>query len=363
MTPNFPSATAPPRILYVDDDVVLGRLVSRDLVRNGFAVMSATDGNTAIALLKTTEFDLVVLDHYMPEQDGLDILAQISREIPQPPPIVYLTGSQDGHVAVAALKAGAADYVIKSVDGDFLDLLRTAIHQAIEQKRLRRERLAAYQALEAANSRLEALVERQSVLLREMNHRIANSLALVGSLVRLQMNAVTDAAARSALSDTQHRLAAIMQVHLRLYTSADVEKTDLSEYLRGLLAELERSLTAAEGRHRLILETMPVVVETDRVVPVGVIVTELVTNALKYAYPPGTAPGEIRILLRHDTAQNKLLLTVEDDGIGLGDDALTAGTGLGQQVIDAMAVSLDARVTIDHNHAGARIAVAFPAQI
>ena len=61
MTPDSPSATAPPRILYVDDDVVLGRLVSRDLMRNGFAVMSATDGNTAIALLKTTEFDLSLI--------------------------------------------------------------------------------------------------------------------------------------------------------------------------------------------------------------------------------------------------------------------------------------------------------------
>ncbi len=193
-----------------------------------------------------------------------------------------------------------------------------------------------------------------------MNHRIANSLALVGSLVRLQMSGITDAAARSALMDTQHRLAAIMQVHRRLYTSADVENTDLSEYLRGLMAELERSLTASEGRHHLILQTVPIILATDRVVPVGVIVTELVTNSLKYAYPEESCAGEIRILLRQGDADNTLLLTVEDDGVGLDEATTVNGTGLGRRVIEAMAISLDAQITIDPHHHGARITVTFP---
>ncbi|MBL8698180.1 MAG: response regulator [Alphaproteobacteria bacterium] len=355
-----PPPSPAPRILYVDDDVALGRLVARDLERNGFAVTSATDAAKAMELLRASEFDLVVLDHYMPGQDGLDTLAQIQSEIPVAPPVVYLTGSQESRVAVAALKAGAADYMIKSAEGDFLDLLRTAIHQAIEQTTLRRERAAARIAIEAANRRLETLVERQAVLLREMNHRIANSLALVGSLVRLQMSAISDGAARSALADTQHRLAAIMQVHRRLYTSADVEKTDLSAYLRGLLAELERSLSGTGGHHRLSLETVPVVLATDRVVPVGVIVTELVTNALKYAYPDGHGPGEIRIRLRRAESCDDLVLSVEDDGVGLGDDEAAAGTGLGRRVIEAMAVSLEARIEIDNGHRGTRITLTFP---
>lgn len=351
----------PMRILYIDDDVALARLVARDLVRHGYVVTSATSAPTAMAILRESAFDLVVLDHYMPEQDGLATLAQIHAEIENPPPIVYLTGSQESRVAVAALKAGAADYVIKSVEGDFLDLLRTAIRQAIEQTVLRRERAAAQAAIAAANQRLEALVERQAILLREMNHRIANSLALVGSLVRLQMSAITDESARNALMDTQHRLAAIMQVHRRLYTSAEVEKTDLGEYLKGLLAELERSLTDRASKPRIELDTVSVVLATDRVVPVGVIVTELVTNAIKYAYPDDAPAGTVRVALRPAADGEALELVVEDDGVGLGDGPHASGTGLGRRVIEAMSISLDATITIDPDHRGTRVVVRFPA--
>ena len=359
-----PEALPPPtklRVLYIDDDVALCRLVSRNLTQHGFVVTTATNAHLAMNLLRSSEYDLIVLDHYMPEQDGLETLAQINREIRHSTPVVYLTGSQEGSVAVAALKAGAADYVIKSVKGEFLDLLHNAIRQAIERLNLRREREVAHRAIEDANHRLEALVERQAVLLGEMNHRIANSLALVGSLLRLQISTVNDESARHALTDTEHRLAAVMQVHRRLYRSVDVEKIELSEYLRGLLAELEQSLTGTEGRHRLLLEATQATVATDRVIPVGVIVTELVTNAVKYAYPAEDASGQIRILLRRDSADSKLMLTVEDDGVGLGNALATNGSGLGRRVIDAMAVSLDARVIIDQKHRGVRVTVAFPA--
>jgi two-component sensor histidine kinase len=211
----------------------------------------------------------------------------------------------------------------------------------------------------AANRRLAALVEQQAALLREMNHRIANSLALVASLVRLQAAAVTDGAARAALADTQHRLAAVMQVHRRLYTSADVERTDLSEYLRGLLEELQRSLSSEARRHRIVLQAVPVVISTDCVVPIGVIVTELVTNAVKYAYPPPTTPGEVRIVLRHDGSAERLRLIVEDDGIGFAAGQTAIGTGLGRKVVEAMASSLCAEVRVDHAHRGARIEVGF----
>jgi two-component sensor histidine kinase len=355
---DAPNGTGKPRILYVDDDVALVRLVARDLIRHAFAVTSATNVRMALDLMQTARFDLVVLDHYMPGQNGLEMLEEMGRAFPDPPPVVYLTGSEDSQLAIAALKAGAADYVIKTVEGDFLELLRTAIRQAIEQVQLRREREQAHAAVTAANRRLAALVEQQAVLLREMNHRIANSLALVASLVRLQAAAVKDVAARDALADTQHRLAAVMQVHRRLYTSADVERTDLSEYLRGLLEELQRSLSSEARRHRILLQTVPVIVSTDCVVPIGVIVTELVTNAIKYAYPTPAAPGEVRIALRRH-GERSLQLVVEDDGIGFADGQTAIGTGLGRKVVEAMASSLNAEVRIDRAHRGARTEVTF----
>ena len=212
------AASGRPRLLYIDDDEGLCRLIARGLARRGFEVATACDGRGGVAAAARGGFDVVAVDHYMPGQDGLETLGQL-RALPSPPPVVYVTGSDESRVAVAALKAGAADYVVKSTADDFQDLLASALGQAMAQVRLRRERDAAEHALAEANTRLEAVVARQAALLREVNHRVANSLQLIASLVHLQAGALEDEAARAALRDTQSRIAAVMQVHRRLYTT------------------------------------------------------------------------------------------------------------------------------------------------
>ena len=154
-----------PRVLYIDDDAGLCRLVARSLERRGFEVECLQDGTEALERIGSGRFDVVAIDHYMPGQLGLDSLAQL-RALPEPPPVVYVTGSDEISIAVAALKAGAADYVIKSALEDFPTLLASAFEQALSQMELRRDKEAAEAALRSANERLEAIVSRQSVLLR-----------------------------------------------------------------------------------------------------------------------------------------------------------------------------------------------------
>src|SRR5471030_3231952 len=135
--------SAPPaRILYVDDDAGLCRLVQKDLERQGYVVEIATDGAGGVARIAQGGIDVVALDHYMPNQDGLETLA-IIRNLVEPPPVIYVTAMQEGQVAVAALKAGAADYVAKDVQGEFLVLLQRAIDIAFEAVVLRRAKEAA----------------------------------------------------------------------------------------------------------------------------------------------------------------------------------------------------------------------------
>ena len=354
MTP--PAAGERPRLLYIDDDSGLRSLVRRTLERRGFDVSLAADGAEGLAIAATHRFDVVAVDHYMPGQDGLATLTQI-RDLPAPPPVVYVTGSDESRIAVAALKAGAVDYVVKSGSEDFQDLLANAIGQAVDQARLRRERDAAQQALGEANARLEAVVAHQAVLLREVNHRVANSLQLIASLVHMQAAAVEDPAAQDALRDTQARIAAIMQVHRRLYTSDDVQSVDMHDYLTGLVSELQHSL-AADGEARPIrLNAAAVRLNTDKAVSLGVVVAELVTNAFKYAYPAGQE-GEVRVALEAGAGKT-LRLVVEDDGRGMDGHATPKGTGLGQRVIAAMARSLGSHVEFDPAHRGARAMLAF----
>ena len=346
-----------PRLLYVDDDEGLCRLVARALGRRGLDVETCTDPREAAGRLRAAPVEVVVVDHYMPGQDGLETLAQIAA-LPDPPPVVYVTGSDESRIAISALKAGATDYVVKTGSDDFTDLLFTAVRQAIEQQRMRRGREAAEQSLKETNARLEAVVERQQVLLREVNHRVANSLQLVSSLVHMQAAALHPGEAREALKDTQARISAIMQIHRRLYTSDDVERVDMGEYLRGLVFELEHSLPVVGAERAIRLDAAPVQLATDKAVSVGVIVAELVTNAYKYAYAPDRA-GEIRVRL--EETGPRVNLVVEDDGDGMADGGAPKGTGLGRKVIAAMAASLASRVEFDPAHPGVRAHLAFDA--
>jgi two-component sensor histidine kinase len=341
------------RVLYIDDDEGLRRLVAKALERRGYQVTLAADGPEGVRLAAESPFDLIAVDHYMPGQDGLTTIKQL-QALPDPPPIVYVTGSEESRTAVAALKAGAVDYVVKTVGEDFFDLLANTFIYALRQVRLRRANEQAEQALRASNERLKAL-------LGEVNHRVANSLQLVSSLVRLQAGAVTDPAAQAALLDTQRRIQAVAQVHRRLYTSEAVETVDLADYLGALVEEL-RETYAADNR-RLVLAAEPIRVSTDQAVSLGVIVNELVTNACKYAYLP-QADGDVRVTLSRDGEH--ALLVVEDDGCGLpegfGDDqSAPTGTGLGAKVMAAMATSLRSDLEIDRGHSGVRAKLRFSA--
>lgn len=332
------------RVLLIDDDAGVRRLATRALARRGYDVTPAESGAEGLALAEDGTFDLVSVDHYMPGMDGLETLGRL-RALPGAPPVVYVTGSEEGRVAVSALKAGAADYVVKTVGEDFFDLLAASFGQVLGRAALERGKAAVEEELRASNARLEAL-------LGEVNHRVANSLQMVTAIIRLQSGALADEAARAALDDTQRRIDAIAQVHRRLYTSGDVQSVDMRDYLEALVGEIAGSWSTPACPRAMLVRADPIRLPTDRAVSLGVIVTELVTNACKYAYPVDQ-PGEVRVALTRE-GEDRFLLAVEDDGRGMGDDAAPRGTGLGTRLIRAMAQSLQSAVEYDPAHGGVR---------
>jgi len=338
------------RLLYIDDDRGLSRLVEKELGRHGYAVTCASDGDAGLEILlaRAADFDVVALDHYMPGREGLDVLPEIIA-LENPPPVVYVTGAQEGRIAVVALRAGAADYVIKDVSEDFTALLRNALEEAVSRRRLQRENDEAHEQVRLARDRAEAM-------LREVNHRVGNSLQLVSSFMSLQLRHLADEGARAALKEAQARIEAVAHVHRRLYTSGDLSTVAMDEYLAGLVEELGKSVGPGDSSPTITLQALPMRVSTDQAVSLGVVVTELVTNAVKYAYAPGRG-GEIRVILIPD-ANGRALLTVEDDGPGLG-NGLPKGTGLGGKIIMAMATGLRSTVEYDGEHCGVRARLAF----
>jgi two-component sensor histidine kinase len=344
----------PRNVLYIDDDAGLRKLVERGLTREGVRVICAASGEEGIRALAAEEFDAIALDHYMPGLDGLETLERI-HAMESHPPVIFVTGAQESRIAIAALKAGAFDYVIKDVQGEFIPLLFAAIKAAVQAMRMRRDKEAAEKEVREARDRFEALAAERAMLMREVNHRVGNSLQLIASLLTLQSNAAASPDVKNALGDATGRVHAVAQLHRRLYTSEDVQQVAVDQYLSGLLEDLRRSADSDRAA-QVTLDADPVDTHTDGAVAVGVIVNELVMNAIKYAYPDSA--GAIRVSLKA-TGPESATVCVEDDGVGFKDTDNPTSTGLGQRIVKAMASKINGSIKHEQMQPGTKVSVAF----
>jgi len=320
------------RILYIDDEVGLCRLAQRKLERLGFDVAVAHSGAQGLALAQAQPFDLVALDHYMPGQDGSQTLAALM-QLPQAPAVVYVTGSEETHIAVNALKAGAADYVVKTANDDFFDLLGRTINQALDTRRILAEKDRAEQRLRESNAQL-------AVMLHEMNHRVANSLQIVSALVKLQERRANSAEAKSIMSDIRQRIDAVSRVHRMLYISGGGTVIGMVDYITGLIEDLRLTFAGNAAVRSIRVEADSTELPASDAISIGVLISELVSNACKYAYAEDEN-GEVRVLFTA-LAGDGFRLVVEDDGRGFDESSAPVGTGLGTQIVRAMAETLGA---------------------
>ena len=183
----------------------------------------------------------------------------------------------------------------------------------------------------------------------EMNHRIANNLALLAALVDLDGRLVSDPAAISVLEATRRRIHAIAGVHRRLYRSQAGDAVDLCAFLGEFSADLRTMCEDVGGNRRLFFDGTAMTVPLEYAVAVGLLVAELVSNACKYAYP-GDTRGDIRIIQRAWGLRGWTLI-VEDDGVGF---TALAAPGLGSQLIHATAKWLGASYEWRDAHPGTR---------
>lgn len=269
---------------------------------------------------------------------------------------------------VTEQRANAAMLRWASIGGGLVIVLVVAA-VVVTVARYTREVRNARDEVHQLNASLEQRVERRTtdlarardraeLLLAEVNHRVANSLALVASLVKLQSNAVPDKAAKDALAETQARIMAVSSVHKRLYASGDVRSVALDEYLTSLLEQLQKSMRDEGLGASLSYDLEPIKLPTDASINLAVVVTEWVTNAFKYAYPGRS--GEVRVRLKR-LAEGRAELAVEDDGVGR-DASGPQGTGLGTRIVRAMAQSMGAEIQYLARAPGTAARLIFPFQ-
>jgi PAS domain S-box-containing protein len=208
--------------------------------------------------------------------------------------------------------------------------------------------------LEAANTKLSALVSEREMLLVEVNHRAKNSLAIAASLLAIQGRRQPDPAVRALFEEAQDRLNAMARVHDLLSKSEKAQQVDVSVYVADLCEAL-RPITENDDRVRLEAKMEDLIlVDADTAVPLGIVLTELITNAVKYAFP---APRSGTILVQARRSQPGWIeLAVRDDGIGMSSlREGSLGYGLVRSLVQQIRGEIDVR-----SDAGLTVKISFP---
>lgn len=216
-------------------------------------------------------------------------------------------------------------------DKNILMFVSSQVAMAIERKR--------------AEERLKASLGEKEVLLREVHHRVKNNMQIMSSLLNLQAINIKDQTAAGMLKECQRRIRAMALVHEKLYLSKDLANIDFSQYIQSLTLHLCQFYQIHPHSIRLDMNMEKIFLNINTAIPCGLIVNELISNALKHAFPQGRS-GEIRIELFRAEG-NKLFLVVSDNGVGFPKDMDFRNTeSLGMQIITMLVDQLDGHIEL-----------------
>jgi two-component sensor histidine kinase len=228
------------------------------------------------------------------------------------------------------------------------DIARS-LAMAIQQANLRKK-------LEVHSARLEASLGEKEVLLKEIHHRVKNNLQITSSLLYLQSANIDDVHAHEVLQESQNRIRSMALIHEKLYRSDDLSKVDFAAYIGDLTRYLFSTYRIYARAIGLQLDVQDTTLSIDTAIPCGLIINELVSNALKHAFPDGR-DGEIRVSL--EQTQSGYQLAVRDNGIGLPPDLdLEQTDSLGLQLVLTLVDQLDASIELGRN-GGTEVAITF----
>jgi PAS domain S-box-containing protein len=202
-----------------------------------------------------------------------------------------------------------------------------------------------------AESQIRASLAKKEVLLKEIHHRVKNNLQIISSLLHLQATKLEDEMLLEAFEDSQNRIRSMALIHEELYNAADLAHIDFDGYMQRLTDNLFESFGVDVARIRMAIEGDSVSFTIDKAIPMGLIVNELVTNSLKYAFPENR-PGEIRISL-NAPGDGPFSLTISDDGVGFPDDIdYRNPQTLGLRLVGTLASQLEAHLELERSGGG-----------
>lgn len=208
-------------------------------------------------------------------------------------------------------------------------------------------------AVDSRTQELTQALEQKTALLHEVDHRVKNNLQLISSLLLLQNRREKDPSVKNSLRGILERVNAIATVHRRLFQSSDVERFDVSAFVRDLVADMTGAANREEIQVRLDLERVDVA--ASKAAPLALIISELFSNALRHAFPEGRAGV---ILVSITRLNDEFRIEIADDGVGLPEQAKSSGFGL--TIVQLLCQQLKARSETQSAEPGTRVVIHLP---
>ncbi len=223
---------------------------------------------------------------------------------------------------------------IKDDDGNVLGSIHIA-HDITERKKM--------------EEKLRKTIEEKDTLMKEVHHRVKNNLMIISSLLSLQSRYIKDEDARNIFKDSQNRAKAMALIHEKLYQSNDLKNINFTEYVKNLSNDLYNTYVLDKKNIRLKLDVENVSLDVETSIPLGLILNELLTNALKHAFPDDRK-GEILVELGSED-NGKFRLVVKDNGIGFPEDLDYKNTSsLGMQLVISLTNQIEGELYLSRNN-------------
>ena len=359
---NFKFDLKDHNILIVDDNPTNLSVIVEFLEDSGLTVLVSQDGKSSLKRAKFAKPDIILLDVLMPGIDGYETCHLLKRDPEtQDIPVIFMTALSDTEDKLKGFEMGAVDYVTKPIQAAEV-LARIKLHLQLRYmtKTLTRqnevlkieveEKIAAQKALKELNLELEQRVKQRTVLLaksnhklqreivdrkqaetrlknsldekeillKEIYHRVKNNLLVVSSLLEIQGSCIEDVQIRKILKNSQDRIFSMALVHEQLYRSENLQEIELGSYIQALLDKIFSSHVNYNEEINFIVDTQEIYLNIETANSCGLIINELVTNALEHAFKDRKS-GRIFLSLQR-TDDRQIILSVRDDGIGLPKD-------------------------------------------